>query len=448
MTTRFSMRSRSLSRTPAVPRVGRIVSLLGAYAPTRIPSFLRLAVDRARLRDLPRITPFGRLAGTFGTVSLAMFWATGWHELLMFAVPALTALVSAMVMPIGRNGITADLGLDTVRTTQGHDAGIRLAVQSPVPLAHASSLILRIGGIPHPVPVPPFAVDGTHHIDLKLSAPSRSLLKVGPLLVRHAGPFGLSTRDRQLCPASTIYIHPSTVALPHAPSRYRHDPDGGERPDAMDEGLSFHGLRPYVPGDDVRGMHWLSTARTGMPMVRQYDRSQHALSVLRFDATATDYSGGSEFELAVSVFASVGVHCLERQDSLNVGIRPEGMPSANAVPAVIPPANTATGLIAVRARLPFLDLCSGIVPSAHAASRSASQSTFLPNHVALYCHVIGSRHDLPALRNRVTAWYPRTPCVIIVAYEGAESSVELHPGVATLTVGALDQLPRLWKEVA
>lgn len=457
MTTRFAIRCRSLLRTPAMPRVmaqvGRAIPVLATHIPTLLPPFLRHAVDRVRLPGLPRITPFGRLAGAFGAASLAVFWVTGWHELLMFAAPTLIALASAMVMPIRRNGIAAVLETDAAHAAQGHDISIRLTAQSPVAVSHASSLILRIGGIPHPVPVPPLAAGETHHAELELSAPPRSRLTVGPLLFRHAGPFGLSTRDRQLCPASTIYIHPGTIALPHAPNRHRHDLDGSERPDAMDEGLSFHGLRPYVPGDDVRGMHWLSTARTGMPMVRQYDRSQHALSVLRFDATATDYSGRDEFELAASAFASVGMHCLERLDSLSVGITPDGIPAADALPAGIPPANTVTGLVAVRARLPFLDLCSGIVPSAWGATRPASQpqatrSQTLQDQVSLYCHVVGSRHDLPALRKRVTALYPRSLCVIIVAHESAESSVDFRSGVATLTVGALDQLPRLWKEVA
>ena len=454
MMMRFTMRFRSFLCTPAMPRVGSVIPMLATHIQTLAQSFLRRAVNRVRPRNLPHITPFGRLAGTFGTVSLAVFWVTGWHELLMVAVPTLMALAAAMVMPIGRNGITADLEADTGHAAQGHDVSIRLAVQSPVSFPHASPLVLHIGGIPHSVPVPPLAAGVTHQVDLKLNAPPRSQLTVGPLSLRHTGPFGLSTRDRQLCPTGTIYIHPHTVALPHAPSRYRHDLDGNERPDAMDEGLSFHGLRPYVPGDDVRGMHWLSTARTGTPMVRQYDRTQHALSVMRFEATATEYSGRDEFELAVSAFASVGVHCLERQDSLSVGIRPGGTPSASALPAGIPPADSATGQIAVRERLPFLNLCSGIVPSARAASQPASQSTSqsvssssaLQGQVALYCHVVGSRHDLPALRKRVTALYPRSLCVIIVAHEGAESSVDFRPGVATITVGTLDQLPRLWKE--
>ena len=48
------------------------------------------------------------------------------------------------------------------------------------------------------------------------------------------------------------------------------------------EGTEFDSLRDYVIGDDVRLMHWATTARKGKPMVRQnrIERSQTIFLVL------------------------------------------------------------------------------------------------------------------------------------------------------------------------
>lgn len=47
-------------------------------------------------------------------------------------------------------------------------------------------------------------------------------------------------------------------------------------------GGELHGLREYVPGDDVRAIHWLATARMRRPIVmdREWDRHQHAVLLL------------------------------------------------------------------------------------------------------------------------------------------------------------------------
>lgn len=44
------------------------------------------------------------------------------------------------------------------------------------------------------------------------------------------------------------------------------------------QGIEFEEVRPYVPGDDVRGIDWNVTARTGEPHVKSY-REERELSV-------------------------------------------------------------------------------------------------------------------------------------------------------------------------
>lgn len=40
-------------------------------------------------------------------------------------------------------------------------------------------------------------------------------------------------------------------------------------------GLDYGSLRPYQPGDEFRHIHWLATARSSRPLLKQYGKEQH-----------------------------------------------------------------------------------------------------------------------------------------------------------------------------
>ena len=62
----------------------------------------------------------------------------------------------------------------------------------------------------------------------------------------------------------------------------------------------FAGLREYLPGDDLRRIHWPTTARTGRPVMRQFELPlQHRTTVL------LDLMSSASFERSVSAAASV-----------------------------------------------------------------------------------------------------------------------------------------------
>lgn len=361
-------------------------------------------------------------------VSLSIFAASGWHELLMFAMAVLSALVLAMAVPVRSRGIEADLAVSGPHVAQGDDVDIRMTLRSSVSVARGNgTIVLPIGGRRHRMAVPPLCAHRERGIDLRLDAPPRSRLTVGPLSIRHADPFGLICHERRLCESVTVHVHPRIVPLSRSSVGHIRDLDSDIASGIADDGLSFHGLRPYVPGDDMRGVHWLSTAKTGAPMIRQYDRAHHALTTLRFSADSDGYRGREEFELAVSIAASIGVHCLNRHDSLTVEIPPER--------------------VAARDAASFLDLCSGIAPLTDPSPRPEATVPATRHDASLHCHVVGSRHDIRALRSQTAALHPKAARIIVMAHAGAEPSIESHPHATALTVGALDQLPGLWKAV-
>ena len=71
------------------------------------------------------------------------------------------------------------------------------------------------------------------------------------------------------------------------------------------------GTREYRQGDDLRRVHWRSTARLGQLMVRREEQPWQARCTVLLDTRSTAHGGegpGSSFEWAVSAAASVAVH--------------------------------------------------------------------------------------------------------------------------------------------
>ena len=67
---------------------------------------------------------------------------------------------------------------------------------------------------------------------------------------------------------------------------------------------SFHQLREYVPGDDLRRIHWRSTAKTGDLLVKQMvDTTRPELVVVLDNRTSA--IGADDFEHAVEIAASI-----------------------------------------------------------------------------------------------------------------------------------------------
>ena len=69
--------------------------------------------------------------------------------------------------------------------------------------------------------------------------------------------------------------------------------------------LAFHALREYVPGDDLRHVHWRSSARAGQLLVRQYHDTRRTHATLLVDCCRDAYTERPDFELALSVAASL-----------------------------------------------------------------------------------------------------------------------------------------------
>lgn len=96
----------------------------------------------------------------------------------------------------------------------------------------------------------------------------RGEVSLGALRVSSTFPFGLFRRARDLDLGGALLVYPRRGVRPGA--RLNSDKRGtqGSAGHAGGEG-DFVGLRPYVPGDPVRSIHWPNSARGQGPLVVQ-----------------------------------------------------------------------------------------------------------------------------------------------------------------------------------
>lgn len=141
----------------------------------------------------------------------------------------------------------------------------------------------------------------------------RGVLRFGKLIVRTGFPFGLFIKERDLGLPGTLVVWPRADRLVREPLR------AGERvrrigtTAAMGVAIGrgeYRSLRGYLPGDDPRDVHWRSTARTGVPVVREYERDSTDTLWICLDLRAADSDAA---EAAVEIAASLAARA-EREN--------------------------------------------------------------------------------------------------------------------------------------
>src|SRR5829696_7323250 len=151
---------------------------------------------------------------------------------------------------------------------------------------------------------------------------ARGRYKIGPLRLRLADSFGLVELTRSFSAVDRLTVVPVVHPLPPVRLGGAWE-SGGESVSrsAAIRGDDDAATREYRNGDDLRKVHWRSTARVGKLMVRREERPWQSRATLLLDTRAAAHRGegpGSSLEWAVSAVASVGVHAARRGFSVRL----------------------------------------------------------------------------------------------------------------------------------
>lgn len=391
-------------------------------------------IGRTARRAIAAMTPMGRGAAAVSAACAAAYAFTGWAELLAVTLTLMTLLACGVAQAHGSTGCRAELAANPLRATVGGTITVSVTVTNTGTAAIPSLRIeLPIGATRRRLDIARLPSGRSTERRITIAATRRAEVPVGPLTVCRGDPFGLIRHERHAADGMVAYVHPEIVPLDGmARAGTGRDPEGCAHRRIVDDDFDIHGLRAYRPGDDVRRVHWLASARTRTLMVRQYEAAQRMSVVIDFDTNPDHYRNMREFELAVCVVASIGVHCLRW-----------GMPlSASAGGASLTP----------RSATDFLDWCSGLatVPDVDAPTAHGVMDESRCRY-----HVIGSLANVrsgtrtpsgrsalaaPPSDRPVLAAPPSMHTVIRVA-DGASPDVRRLPRCTLVTIGILAQLP-------
>jgi uncharacterized protein (DUF58 family) len=140
----------------------------------------------------------------------------------------------------------------------------------------------------------------------------RGRYPVGPLVIRLTDPFGLCELTRSFPSVDRLIVIPQVVSLPAVRLAGEYAGTG----DSRARSVAVHGeddaaTREYRRGDDLRRVHWRSTARTGELMVRREEQPWESRATVVLDTRLAAHRGEgptASFEWAVSAAASIAVH--------------------------------------------------------------------------------------------------------------------------------------------
>ena len=83
------------------------------------------------------------------------------------------------------------------------------------------------------------------------------------------------------------------------------------------QGVEFHEVREYVPGDDTRTIDWNVTARVGRPYVKRFAEERDQTVILVLDASRSQEFGADgafKKDVAVEIFATLAFAAVGNRD--------------------------------------------------------------------------------------------------------------------------------------
>jgi uncharacterized protein (DUF58 family) len=265
-----------------------------------------------------QLTRQGWTVLVLAAVSVLAGWLLGPIELYVIGAVLAVLLVAAIVYTrLIRLNIAVERVLHPARVHAGTPSRVDLRVRNNsarrTPVLGLRDAVTGTRGA-HLL-LAPLDPQGVVTAAYRLPTEHRGIVEIGPLEVTMSDPFGLTRISLRASGVSELTVFPGVDEIVPVPQTTGNDPmSGAEHPNALGRsGEDFYGLRPYVVGDDLRKVHWASTARHDELVVRQDEQPWQARATLLVDVRQSANTPES-IELLISAAASVVTACSRRQD--------------------------------------------------------------------------------------------------------------------------------------
>jgi len=391
-----------------------------------------LVVAWQRIRPVTDVIgPAGRLVLLGAVLSYALSIAFGWVEFTYLATTLLAAVLVAVPFIVGRATYTVDLQLNPHRVVAGGRAlGQMTVTNSGERALLPARMELPVGSGLAEFVIPGLAAAAQHDELFAVPTHRRAVIVAGPAVSVRGDQLGLLRRIVRWTEAVELFVHPVTTRIASSAAGLMRDLEGEITKKITSDDISFHALRAYEPGDALRNVHWRTSARTGQLMVRQFEETRRTQLTIVHTADSRYYASEDEFELAVSVTASLALQVI--RDGTGISVVSEKLALRTATP------------VALLDDSSRIEAVSDVFPTLREFARTATRRLPPPSVVMV---VAGSLIDLTEFRAAQTLFGKDTTTIAFRIEPGAQSRLSTVSGLTVLTLGDLADLPKLLRRV-
>lgn len=247
----------------------------------------------------------------------------GLVELFMLAVAAAAMVAgAALYVRFTSFSVEATRRLRPPRVPAGTDSRVELTVRnragrrSPVLAANDP---FDSGRRQAHFLLAPLQPDETARAAYRLPTEARGVYDLGPLTLELSDPFGLARRSAVAAPLTSLTVFPRVDPI-DAPALTRGDDAfaTADHPTALaSSGDDFYALREYEVGDDLRRVHWKTSAKLDQLMIRQDEVPWQGRATVVLDLDPVGHTPES-LEVAVSAAASIVTACWRRRSMVRL----------------------------------------------------------------------------------------------------------------------------------
>lgn len=257
------------------------------------------------------LTPLGRSVVVSCLLLFVAGIALGLTAVITLAVAGLAIVLLAITAVVESPAIGVTRTASPPEVERDAPAEVTLHFKpSPRRKQRPFTVIETVAGVARAAAMPALRSGEVTPLSYAVDTSRRGTVTAGPLLLRRRDPFGLVVADRKVSGSVAVAVRPRRHRIRMLPTGRQRDLEGPTR-EVSQGSASFHQLREYVPGDDLRHIHWRTSARTGTLVVKQLVDTTKPEIVVIVDNRTAAIAAPSDFEEIVEIAASV-LHAAEQ----------------------------------------------------------------------------------------------------------------------------------------
>lgn len=196
----------------------------------------------------------------------------------------------------------------------------------------------------------------------RIRGSQRGIYRFGPASLTSGDIFGARQRQEEAPGTETLVVYPRLVPV-QARALPSDRPVGAwlARRRIVEDPLRFAGVRPYVPGDNPRYIHWKASSRLGQMQTKVYDPSANLAMVLALDVQTMPrtFEGVPAYlEYMATAAGSLAMQALDERHT--VGLAHNGLSSKGGRWVYVRPGRRPEQALAILTALAGVDVFRGM----------------------------------------------------------------------------------------